>query len=362
MRPDATRARREGTTGLGAPRAGCILPRMDENEGTPLPPPPAPAPAEPPESPTPPALTLAPFVPSAPLLPPVGEFLWQVLALGRKSILPALPVLVLLYFYRFGMGLYLVFAGGTTSPLGFPDYQARAVTWIITATAYLPLLVLVYTPFLPLQDGLLRGPKRSFVESVKHVLEMLWPYGVSSFLQLLLIAIPAVGMIVVAALATMPLTSLPDQVRTLLIFVAMVPAFLWILVAMFLLSFATPLLILDGWGPVTSIRESVRLVRRSWGALFGRLFLFVVILIFAGVFASFPSAILNVVTTVARQKMVAVDIARVAWDSLVSTALFPFTIAGLLLIYRTLVPGPAEPPQIPIEGPTTTTTSPYQFE
>ncbi|HET9950601.1 MAG TPA: hypothetical protein VFS09_02275 [Candidatus Eisenbacteria bacterium] len=330
--------------------------------------------------PIPAAIPPAPFVPRAPLLPPVGDFLREVLSLGRKSILPALPALVLLYFYRLGMGLYLVFAGDTTSPLGFPDYQGRAVTWIVTATAYLPLLVLVYTPFLPLQDGLIRGTKRTFVESIKHVLELLWPYGVSSFYQLLIIAIPAAGIMVLAALAMMPLTNLPEQIRALLLFFALIPAGLWILAAMFLLSFATPLLILDGWGPAASIRESVRLVRRSFGALFGRFFIFAVVLVFAGVAASFPSAMLNVVTTVARQKMIAADIARVFWDSLVSTALFPFTIAGLLLIYRAIVPGTAaadratadraeagspgaaEPPQVPIAGPTTTTTSPYQFE
>jgi hypothetical protein len=351
---------------------------MDENEGIPLPPPSAPAPATPAPPPTPPALHLAPFTPSAPPLPPAGDFLRAVLALGRQSILPALPVLVLLYFYRFGMGLYLVFASDTTSALGFPDDQARALTWIVMATAYLPLLVLVYTPFLPLQDGLLRGPRRTFVESIKHVLELVWPYGISSFYQLLLVVIPAAAMIVLAELATMPLTSLPDQVRTLLILVAMIPAGLWIVVAMFFLSLATPLLILDGWGPVTSIRESVRLVRRSWGALLGRIFLFFIILCFAAVFASFPSTILKVVTTVAQQKLVPVEIVRVAWDSLVSTALFPFSIAGLLIIYRSLVPGPAvagapasgaagapgapESPRLSTEGPTTTTTSPYQFE
>ena len=307
------------------------------------------------------------MTPHAPPFPPIGVFLRDVIALGRRSILPALPALVLLYFYRFGMGLYLVFAGDTTSPLGFPDYQARAVTWILMATAYLPLLVLVYTPFLPLQNGLLRGPRRTLVESIKHVLEFLWPYGISSFYQLLLVAIPATGFVVLAGLATLPFTSLPDQVRALLVFFAMVPAGIWILVSMFLLAFATPLLILDGWGPVASIRESVRLVRRNWGALLGRLFVFAVVLVFAGVFASLPSTMLSVVSKVAQEKMAALDIARVFWDSLVSTALFPFTIAGFLILYRTLVPGPAaagapESPRLPTAGPTTTTTSPYQFE
>ncbi|MEK7315235.1 MAG: hypothetical protein AAB011_03570, partial [Candidatus Eisenbacteria bacterium] len=53
--------------------------------------------------------------------PSVGEFLRQVFALGRRSILPALPILVLLYFYRFGMGLYMIFSGDVTSPMGYPS-------------------------------------------------------------------------------------------------------------------------------------------------------------------------------------------------------------------------------------------------
>jgi hypothetical protein len=205
-------------------------------------------------------------------LPPVGDFLRQVFSLGRRSIAPALPVLVLLYFYRFGMGLYLILSGGVTSPMGYPDEQLRAVTWIVAATAYLPLVVLIYTPFVPFQDAILRGERRSFSDAVKHVLELVWPYGVSSILQLLFISLPAVVILVAAGGASLAMTAIPVEARPLFILVAMIPAGMWIAFAMFLLAFATPLLVLDGRGPVQSIRESFALVRRHFGGLFWRFF------------------------------------------------------------------------------------------
>lgn len=270
--------------------------------------------------------------------PPVGEYLHQVFALGRRSILPALPILVLLYFYRFGMGLYLIFSGDVTSPMGYPDTQIRAVTWIVAAAAYMPLLVLVYTPFLPFQDSILRGEKRSFVDAVQQILELLWPYSVSAFFQLLFISLPAAAIVVVAAMVTMALGGLPVEARSFLVLLAMLPAGLWVAFAMLLLAFATPLLVLDGRGPLASIRESFSLVRRQFGWLLGRLFISVVVLTFAVIFASLPSSMLTVMTSVANQKLVAVEIARLVWDSAVSTLAFPFSVAVLVILYRTVVP------------------------
>jgi hypothetical protein len=314
-----------------------------------------------------------PRVPLAPALPPIGDFFRQVLTLGRQSIVPALPALVLLYCYRFGMGLYLVFSGDTTSPLGFPDYQARAFPLIVTATAYLPLLVLVYTPFLPLQDAILRGTKRSFMDSTKHVLERLWPYGVSSLIQFAIIVVPATMIVLVTGLATLPFGALPDKTRAALILLAMAPAAVWIVVSLFLMIFATPLLLLDGRGPLASIRESFRLMRRHFSGLLGRFVAFIVVIVIAAVFFSLPSAMLTIVTAVARQKIIGVEIARAVWDSAVSTATFPFSVAGLLILYRALVParestaGHLEPAAagdvpVPTPGEATGPTPPYRFE
>lgn len=335
--------------------------------------------------PAPPAAPAAP-APAAPTLvpplPPVGDFLRDTLSLGRRSLAPALPVLVVLYFYRFGMGLYMIAAGGSTSPMGYPDYQLRAVTWIVAATAYLPLLVLVYTPFLPFQDAIFRGERRGFLDSVKLVLELLWPYGISSFYQIVFIAIPATVIILGAAAVTMAMGAIPIEMRSILVLLAIVPAGIWIAFAMFLLAFATPLLVLDGRGPMESIRESFSLVRRNFGGLLWRFVVAAALLTLVIVVASFPSTMLSVLSSVAKQKLVGVAIARLIWDSAVGTLAFPFTVAAMIVLYRALVPsrdgageaalphsvtpsgGGADPnvAAVPTKGETVTITSPYSFE
>jgi hypothetical protein len=306
------------------------------------------------------------FPSAAPALPATGAYLQEAFRLGVRSLMPALPALVLLYFYRFGMGLYLVFSGTTTSPLGFPDYQAQAVTMIVTMAAYLPLLVLVFTPFLPLQDGILHGRPRSFFDCVKYVLEILSPYAVSAVLQFLIIALPAMAIVIGISLATIPFGAMTIQLRTAFILLGMFPAVCWIGFSMFFLSFATPLLVLDHRGPVASLGESARLVRRHFGGLSVRLSAFTILLVLAMIFLSLPSAMLTVASAASGSKVIAIDVARLVWESGVSALLFPFWVAGLLVLYRAVVPAAAaaEPiPATPAPAPeNVSTTPPYRFE
>jgi hypothetical protein len=81
---------------------------------------------------------------------------------------------------------------------------------------------------------------------------------------------------------------------------------------------------------------------------------------------------LTVMTRVAQQRLIAVDVARLVWDSAVGTLAFPFGVAVLVVLYRAIVPPagtalatPATPDgaaPVPTEGETITTTSPYRFE
>lgn len=307
--------------------------------------------------------------PPAPVLPPVRDFLLRTFALGRRSIAPALPALAFLYFYRFGMGVYMVTTGNVTSPMGYPDYQLRAVTWIVAATAYLPLLVLIYTPFLPFQDALYRGERRSFVDSVKQVLEVLLPYGISSLFQLLLVVIPATLIIVAAAAATMAMGAIPVQARSLLVLLAMIPAGMWVAFSLFLLVFATPLLVLEGRGPLESIRGSFSLVRQNFGGLLWRFLVAIALLTLVMIFLSFPSAMLSVLASVTKGKLMGVDVARLVWDSAVETLAFPFTVAAMIVLYRALVPARGAAASLaaeaaPAAGETAPAapTSPYSFE
>ena len=319
-----------------------------------------------------PTTPFTPPPPPAAPLPPAGDYLRQVFQLGVRSIKPALPALVLLYFYRFGMELYLTVQRSTNTPLGFPDYQSKIVLIVLMVAAYLPILVLVWTPFLPLQDGLLRGIKRSFIESARQVLELVWPYGLSSALQGLIIGGPPCVLLVIVALAMAPLGSaMPDGVRAGVVLLALAPCFIWILLSVFFLAFATPLLVLDGRGPVASIRESVDLIRKHFGGLLGRVILFVLLMTMAALFASLPSGMLTMVSAVAKGRLVGVDVAKAFWDSLVGTALYPFSIAALVVLYRALVPavstpeaGLTAPPDASprLDDATTTATPPYQFE
>ena len=331
---------------------------------TPPSPPPAADPAS--ETPPPPPVAPRPFVPPVPL-PGLGDYLRDLIRLGVRSIRPAMPALVLLFCYRFGMGLYLLFTGDATSPLGYPDPQARMVTAVVTAAAYLPLLVLVYTPFLPLQDSILRGERRSYFDGAKLVLELLPKFALSGLAQGAIIGGPAIAIIIGAAIAVAPLAAAPPEVKMLLVMAAMVPAFIWILAAAFFLSFAVPLLILDGRGPIASLRESFRLVRSRFGGLFGRLLFFGLALFLVLLFVSFPTSMLAAVSAVARQQFLGAQIAGLVWTSAVSAALFPFSVSALLVLYRAMVPAAAAPATPSTARPVepdepTSTTNPYAFE
>jgi len=315
---------------LGAARAGCILRRMEPRD-EPLPTAPPAAAAEPAPAPT------ATFAMPR-LLPPLGEYLQQTIRLGLASIRPAMPALVIAGCYRFGMGLHSIFSGAPTTPSGYPEAAAQAATLIVAAGAYLPLLVLIHTPFLPLQDALLRSERRSFFDGVKHVL-----FGLMGLAQAAIILVPVVGMFAVAALVAASMSESVAAMRPLLFLMALLPVGIWVSVSLFFLGFATPALILDGAGPLASIRRSVDLVRRHAGGLLGRLLLSGCALFLAFIFLSLPSSMIAAVSAVAGRQFVGAQIAGLVWTSVISAALVPFSVAAVMTLYRALVPPPAAP-------------------
>ena len=272
-------------------------------------------------------------------LPPVGSFLRDVFSLGFRSLLPALPALTLLCFYRFGMGLYLEFVANQTSPLGFPDARAQAGHLILIAAAYLPLLVLVYTPFLPLQDAIRRGERKSFLDSVRHVLERMVPFGLSSVAQLAIVMAPVFVMFFIAAAALSTVPEAPKEVIAGTVLLLLLPAIAWVALAALFLLFATPALILDGLGPIQSLGFSVREVARRFWSVIGRLIAGFGVIIVAIVLASFPASILGMTASVAGIQSPPVTIARVFWTSIVTALAFPFTVAVLTTLYRAVAPG-----------------------
>lgn len=271
-------------------------------------------------------------------LPPTGDYLRAVFELGRRSIPAALPALVFLWFYRFGTGLYLEMAAQGTSPLGFRDDRAYLTQVLMSISAYLPLLALVYTPFLPLQDSLLRGERRSFVSSIRHVLERMASFIGSIILQGAILFGPAVivGAILLALIA--PLRGLPREILPVVLVTVFIPMFLWLLLAGYFLLFAIPGVVLSDLGPRRSIAASVRLVATHFWGLLARFLAFFVIVWVVVAAASLPALVLGVGTAAVSRAGPAFRIGILLWSGLLAALTFPFWVASLLVLYRALVP------------------------
>jgi hypothetical protein len=281
-----------------------------------------------------------------PSLPPIDTYLRAVIALGFASLRLAIPALGFLYFYRLGMGLYLALSSDSSSPMGIYDERTLVVTAAMQIVAYLPMLVLIYTPFLPLQDFILQGERRSFGAAVRLILERLVPFVVSVIAQAVLLFGPPALFFTGAALLLGALPSKPEELVRVLVLASLVPSILYIFVVGFFLLFAIPSVVLDGRGPLAAIKQSFAIVGRHFGGILGRLLVFFLLLVIAAVAGSLPEAILQAATAAASVDHPAFKIAGAIWGAAVSAFLFPFTVAALMVLYRAAVParaGAADP-------------------
>lgn len=276
-----------------------------------------------------------------PSLPPIDTYLRAVMALGFASLRRALPALGFLYFYRLGMDLYLALSSDSFSPLGIYDERTIVVTAAMQLVAYLPMLVLVYTPFLPLQDFILRGEHRSFGAAVRLVLERLVPFVVSVIAQTLLLFGPPLLFFTGAALLLGAMPSKPEELVRVLVLASLVPSLLYIIVIGLFLLFAIPSVVLDGRGPFASIRHSFAIVGRHFGGVVGRLIIFTLLLVLAAVAGSLPQAFMQAAAAAASVDHPAFKIAGAIWGAAVSAFLFPFTVAALMVLYRATAPARA---------------------
>ena len=275
------------------------------------------------------------------VLPPVAIYLRAVAALGLASLSRGLPAVVFLYFYRLGMGLYLAFAMSESSPLGTTNQEAAMTSLAMQGVAYIPLLALVYTPFVPLQESILSGGRRSLLDSVRMVLERFFPFIVSVILQGLLVFGPPLALFAVASTMLHAGPRSADELTRAVALLALIPCFLWMVLIAVMLMFAVPALVLDSRGPVASIRVSLDLVARHFGGVLGRLTVFFLLAVLVTMVASLPEAILHVASAATGFDAPIFRIARVIWSSAVSAFLFPFSVASLTVLYRALVPAPA---------------------
>jgi len=311
-------------------------------------------------------------LPARPGLPPIGVYLRAVIALGIGSIRRAAPAIALLYFYRLGMGLYMAFSSEEGSPFGLADPRAQAASYLMQAAAYLPLLVLIYTPFLPLQDSILRGQRRGFGESVQHVLARVWPFAVSAIAQVVIVAAPPALLFGGMAVMVQAMPPRPEGLNQLLAIATLIPCALWVGVSVLFLLFATPAVVLDDRGPFRSLGESAGRVGRDLGGILGRLIVTGFLILLFAFAVSLPEAFLQTVANAAGYDHPAYRIARAVWASAVSAILFPFTVAALMVLYRSLVPatgagapgegGPAGVHGAAAPGEPRPATTPYRFE
>jgi len=280
-----------------------------------------------------------------PALPRVGDYLRTVLDLGRRSLRPTLPALAFLYFYRVGMGVYMALSN-YTYPVG-PEAMGSVLPTLVVMVGFLPMLLLIYTPFLPLQDEILQGGSISFLPAMRRALESAWTLTLSGVVQVFAFFLPIVILGIFAGLL-MPEArtgwGAADPSRVLLFLFVLVAALAWAVVVGVLLMFATPAVVLDGEGPVQSLQTSVRLVLSRRGGVLGRLLAFAFLATVLHIVATMPAQILTIVERASGVTSSPLKIAAVIWTSAIDTLFFPFWVAALMVLYRTLAPRAAPAP------------------
>ena len=273
-------------------------------------------------------------------LPQVADYFRAIVDLGRRSFRPALPALLLLYFYRLGIGVYTALSD-YTYPEGRDAIGAFLPQVAIMGT-FVPLLLLVYTPFLPLQDSILRGRSMSFTAAIRQVFEVAWNFMLSGIAQMLILFTPFIALCIVAGIMVSVSGADPEAARVIAMAFVLFGGLVWTLVGSLFLMFATPAVVLDGEGPVRSISTSIRLVREHLAGLLGRLLAFAFVATIAYFFAMMPAAILTAAERSSDVASVPFRVAGVIWSSAVDTVSFPFWVAALMVLYRALVPPASE--------------------
>jgi hypothetical protein len=272
-------------------------------------------------------------------LPSVPDYFGAIWDLGRKTFKPALPALAFVYFYHLGVGAYLMLSDNSYTQgmeaLGVIGPQLAVIA------AFVPLLLVIYTVFLPLQDSILRGRPVSFLSAVRRVFEAAWNLTLSGIVQALILFLPF------AVLCVVVLLMLPTSGGNMLgstgsvaglLYLMLMAGFAWALVAVFFLVFATPALVLDDEGPIQSLGTSLRLVLSHFGGILGRFvaFSFLAFVIFFMV--SMPTAILKNIGLASGIASVPLKLASLIWSSAVDTLFVPFQVAAVIVMYRALVP------------------------
>ena len=263
-------------------------------------------------------------------LPGVPAYLRSVYELGRRSLRPALPALALLFLYGLGVGAYVALRD-----YSLPQGRAALVANAADIASPLLFLVLIYAPFLALQESLLRGRPLHFLGAIRRVLQVSVIFMLSAIAQVLVLLLPV-------ALISVLMALLPRSPHWTLLWIYLAPIFwtyfAWILVAAFFMIFAMPAVVLDGEGPLYSLQTSFHLVSRNFGSALGRLLVLAFLATVAYKVATIPSSILGAAGRTPGVAAAAIKLAAVIWTSAADTLFFPFLVAGIMVLYRSLRP------------------------
>jgi hypothetical protein len=306
-------------------------------------------------------------------LPDYLRTVWDV---GRKSIRPALPALTFLYFYRVGLEAYVAVSDRTSALQGG---TVDFLPGLAMAATFLPLVLLVYTPMLPLQDSILQDRPIPFLAAVRRTLECAWNLTLSGLVQLLMLVLPffviCMGAAIVLPMGTgsrlgtlgtmIGVNNEIDSAKLLVIAVTGILGLLTMAVVLLLLIFAMQALVLDGEGPIRSIRTSIRLVLSHLGYVTGRMLAFGFLSFVGLIVLTLPTGILEQVADVSGANVLPFKVASIVWSSLAAVLFFPFGSASITVLYRSLVPatGASSPAPVALEEeyrPARATTAPFE--
>jgi len=248
------------------------------------------------------------------MLPGVLAYLSSVYDVGWRSLRPALPALTFLFLFNLGHTAYGVLTN-------YSYATGKIAPGLKVAMNVIPILflALIYIPFLPLQESILRGRPISFLGAIHRVLRMSVNLMFSGIVQVFIILGPITPMVAVGARV------LSDPFGPLL-WMGMA----WLLLALFFMIFAIPAVVLDGEGPLRSLWTSIRLVWRNFWSALGR-FLALGFIAFIGFEVASSLSTMGSPT-------VPIKLAVVTWTTAVETILYPFWAAAITVLYRSLRP------------------------
>jgi len=279
-------------------------------------------------------------------LRPATETFRAAVALGHRTLQPASGILVsaaLVNFVWTGLAVEF-FRGGTFSPAGDSILQLTSMFLTVVALAVLSVGFLL---LLPLQDSLERGRMTSERAAARVVLRRTDALAISGLVQGAIVFGPPTVLFVSLALQEMSAVTAEGGTLDPATLVAIQSAVLrgslgatclWLAVTNLLFLFAAPFLLLEGRGPLRSIRLSVGLVLRRGLPEWGRFFAIALLwgLLYAVVVLP-GSGIQRMVASLPRTSFLRTTLPA-AWSAASSVGALAYGAAGLVVLFRRLLP------------------------